>query len=48
MELLFRFKDAWGVKLTEKAFRIFVVVGTLDDMPKTLAGLVQAVADEKR
>lgn len=45
---VFRFKDAGGVKLTEKAFRIFVVVGTLDDMPKTLAGLVQAVADEKR
>ena len=44
---VFRFKDAAGVKLAGRAFRVFVVLGTLDDVRSTLAGLVKA-ADERR
>lgn len=45
---VFRFKDAAGVKLAGRAFRVFVVLGTLDDVRATLAGLVEAETDERR
>jgi len=45
---VFRFKDADGVKLAERTFRVFAVLGTLDDVTATLAGLVKAHDAERR
>ena len=44
---VFRYKDAAGVEVAERAFRIFAVLGTLDDVTSTLAGLVKADADAR-
>lgn len=45
---VFRYKDPAGVKLAGRAFRVFVVLGTLDDVHSALTGLAKAVTDERR
>ncbi len=44
---VFRFKDAEDVKVDARTFRVFAVLGTLDDVTATLAGLVKAHAERR-
>jgi len=45
---VFRYRDDKAVNLAERSFRVYVILGTLDNVRATLAGLVEAVADERR
>lgn len=44
---VFRFRDPDGVKLAARTFRVFAVLGTLDDVTAALAGLVKAHAERR-
>ena len=44
---VFRFRDADGVKPGARTFRVFAVLGTLDDVTHALAGLVKAHAERR-